>query len=326
MPNIDELQSWHGRDLIDRDGDKIGSIGNVYIDDETGQPEWLTVKTGLFGMRESFVPTAEARAEGDTVRVPYEKSQVKDAPNVDADGALSHGGGVPAVPPLRPVRRRADSDRSAGRHRRRSRGPRSRRRGPRTADRDVSGPADRRRDDALGGGGPRRHHRRETGRARLRKYVVTENVTRPSPSSARRSASSASRSPAPTSTRRLDGPAISEEEHEVTLHAEEPVVEKRTVPKERVRMDTRHRHRRGDGLRGGAQGAHRARGRLRPRPPVSGALETDPVQRHGGPVMLQEETVVPLTNLPTAHPSEESAPVTPVVPPASQRDPGSRGG
>ena len=89
MSNVDELQSWHGRDLIDRDGDKIGSIGGVYLDDRTGQPEWLTVKTGLFGMRESFVPTAKARPEGDTVRVPYTKSHVKDAPNVDADGALS---------------------------------------------------------------------------------------------------------------------------------------------------------------------------------------------------------------------------------------------
>src|ERR671916_292319 len=89
MPNLDELQSWHGRTLIARDGDKIGSIGDVYLDDRTGRPEWLTVKTGLFGMRESFVPTAEARADGDVVRVPYEKSQVKDSPNVDADGALS---------------------------------------------------------------------------------------------------------------------------------------------------------------------------------------------------------------------------------------------
>src|SRR5690242_20491098 len=89
MPNLNELQSWHGRDLIDRDGDKIGSIGEVYLDEQTGQPEWLTVRTGLFGTRESFVPSADARAEGDTVRVPYEKSQVKDAPNVDADGALS---------------------------------------------------------------------------------------------------------------------------------------------------------------------------------------------------------------------------------------------
>ena len=112
MPNLDELQSWHRRDLIDRDGDKIGSIGDVYLDEQTGQPEWLTVKTGLFGMRESFVPIAKARAEGDTVRVPYTKSHVKDAPNVDADGALSHGRGVPAVSPLRPVRRQRTSDRA----------------------------------------------------------------------------------------------------------------------------------------------------------------------------------------------------------------------
>ena len=79
---------------------------------------------------------------------------------------------------------------------------------------------------------------RETGRARLRKYVVTEDVTDDrARSSARRSASSASRSPTPTSAPRPSAPAISEEEHEVTLHAEEPVVEKRVVPKERVRLE-----------------------------------------------------------------------------------------
>ena len=146
MPNLDELQSWHGRDLIDRDGSKIGSIGDVYLDEQTGQPEWLTVKTGLFGTRETFVPIAEARAEGDTVRVPYEKSHVKDAPNVDADGALSHDEESPAVSPLRP-----------GRHRRRDPRPRQAAR-PRHHRPRRLGSGDRRRDDPLGGGGPRRHH------------------------------------------------------------------------------------------------------------------------------------------------------------------------
>jgi uncharacterized protein (TIGR02271 family) len=213
MPTADELQSWHGRDLIDRDGDKIGSIGNVYLDDRTGQPEWLTVKTGLFGMRESFVPTANARAEGDTVRVPYTKSHVKDAPNVDADGALSE------EEESRLYRHYDLSD------------------GERTAGRDVSGPET---DDAM----TRSEEevrvgttRRETGRARLRKYVVTEHETRTVPVQRERVRIEREPIVGASADKATDGPDISEEEHEVTLHAEEPVVEKRTVPKERVRMD-----------------------------------------------------------------------------------------
>jgi uncharacterized protein (TIGR02271 family) len=238
MPNIDELQRWHGRDLIDRDGDKIGSIGNVYIDDETGQPAWLTVKTGLFGMRESFVPTADARAEGDTVRVPYEKSQVKDAPNVDADGALSQ------EEESRLYRHYGLSDGeqgSAGRQGVTGAGAgvrdRDELRDRHTAGRDVSG---RETDDAM----TRSEEevrvgttRRETGRARLRKYVVTENVTKTVPVQRERVRIEREPVVGAEADKAMDGPDISEAEHEVTLHAEEPVVEKRTVPKERVRMD-----------------------------------------------------------------------------------------
>ena len=79
--------------------------------------------------------------------------------------------------------------------------------------------------------------RRETGRARLRKHVVTENVTKTVP--VQREKVRIEREPIVGANvgEAMDGPEISEEEHEVTLHAEEPVVEKRTVPKERVRMD-----------------------------------------------------------------------------------------
>jgi uncharacterized protein (TIGR02271 family) len=245
MPTIDELQSWHGRDLIDRDGDKIGSIGDVYLDDRTGQPEWLTVKTGLFGMRESFVPTANARAEGDTVRVPYEKSQVKDAPNVDADGALSQdeesrlyrhygltdGERTSASGPG--GQDSADRQGFAGAETR----DRGERRDRGTAGRDVSGPET---DDAM----TRSEEevrvgttRREVGRARLRKYVVTENVTQTVP--VQHEEVRVEREPITDANRdaALSGNEITADEHEVTLHAEEPVVEKRTVPKERVRMN-----------------------------------------------------------------------------------------
>ena len=230
MPNLDDLQAWHGRNLMDRDGDKIGSIENVYLDDETGRPEWLTVKTGLLGSRESFVPTAEARIEGDVVRVPYEKSQVKDAPNVDADGALSqheeaqlyrHYG-------LDYTERRSDSglpEQGSAGH------------GRATVGEDVSGPetdsAMTRSEEELAVG----TRSRESGRVRLRKHVVTENVTKTVPVT--REEVRVEREPITDANvdDALDGPEISEEEHEVTLHAEEPVVEKRTVPKERVRLD-----------------------------------------------------------------------------------------
>jgi uncharacterized protein (TIGR02271 family) len=77
----------------------------------------------------------------------------------------------------------------------------------------------------------------ETGRARLRKYVVTENVTKTVP--VQREEVRVEREPITDANRdaALSGGDITEEEHEVTLRSEEPVVEKRTVPKERVRLD-----------------------------------------------------------------------------------------
>ena len=88
MIDQQELGSVAGRDVYGADGEKIGSVAQVYQDDRTGQPAWLTVHTGLFGMNESFVPLRDASVTGDRVEVPYDKSTVKDAPNVTADGHL----------------------------------------------------------------------------------------------------------------------------------------------------------------------------------------------------------------------------------------------
>src|SRR5688500_5321604 len=81
--------SWRGCHAVDDDGDKIGKIEEIYMDAETGKPEWLAVTTGLFGSKVSFVPIAGARDSNGEVRVPYDKQQVKDAPNAEADGELS---------------------------------------------------------------------------------------------------------------------------------------------------------------------------------------------------------------------------------------------
>jgi sporulation protein YlmC with PRC-barrel domain len=89
MIGQDQIQQSIGSDMYSSDGDKIGRVGQVYLDDTTGQPQWLTVNTGFFGTNESFVPITEADFSGDRVTVPFSKDRVKDAPNVAADGHIS---------------------------------------------------------------------------------------------------------------------------------------------------------------------------------------------------------------------------------------------
>src|SRR4051812_35141887 len=85
----DDLLQKRGQDLYDQSGDKIGKIEEIYLDADTGAPEWALVHTGLFGTKSSFVPLRDVSEDGGSLRVPYEKAQVKDAPNIDPDGELS---------------------------------------------------------------------------------------------------------------------------------------------------------------------------------------------------------------------------------------------
>jgi uncharacterized protein (TIGR02271 family) len=240
-PSIDTVRSWQGRTMVDPAGDKLGTIAAIYLDDDTGQPEWATVTTGLFGSKQTFVPLTHAQATGDSVQVPYDKQQVKNAPNMQADGQLSqdeeaelyrHYG-------LDYTESRSDSGLPAG-----TAGqdvdPRGRDRDgvqDTAVGRDISGPTT---DDAMTRSEEELRvgtQTRERGRARLRKYVTTEQqqVTVP----VQREEVRIEREPITDAN--LDaatsGPDISEEEHEVTLHEETPVVEKRVVPRERVRLD-----------------------------------------------------------------------------------------
>jgi uncharacterized protein (TIGR02271 family) len=232
-----------GRNAIDPDGDKIGTVDNIYLDDDSGEPEFALVNTGLFGMRSSFVPLsgAELTSDGD-LRVAHHKDTVKDAPNVDQDGHLE------------PDQERELFDyygaRTSGHSTDGARGDQRAAdltadraesdlvdRGGETVGHDVSGPET---DDAMTRSEEELHvgkTERETGRVRLRKHVVTEHVTKSVP--IQREEVHIEREPITDANAgaATDGPAISEEEHEVVLHAEEPVVEKRTVPKERVRLD-----------------------------------------------------------------------------------------
>jgi uncharacterized protein (TIGR02271 family) len=246
-PTTQNVLEWRGQELLDNDGQKIGTIEEIYLDTETDQPEWALVKTGLFGGKGTFVPLQEANPSGDGVQVPFEKNHVKDAPNVDPDGQLSQseeqtlyqhyglsygesqsGSGLPEGG-AGGTSGGSDHDRAEGREG--SFGG-----APPVGD-DTSGPvtdnAMTRSEEELEVG----KTQRESGRARLRKYVVTDEVQTTVP--VQREEVRVEREPITEGNidQAADGPAISEEEHEVTLHAEEPVVEKRAVPKERVRLD-----------------------------------------------------------------------------------------
>ncbi len=79
-----------GAKVIDRDGDKIGTAGRIYVDPSTGRANWVAVRTGLFGTSETFIPLLDAEEDGENIRVPYEKGFVKDAPRIEDDAELSH--------------------------------------------------------------------------------------------------------------------------------------------------------------------------------------------------------------------------------------------
>ena len=231
MPTIDDVKTWKGEKAHGPGGEKLGSIEDIYLDRDSGEPEWVALKTGLFGSRVSFAPLAEARRDEDGVHLPYDKALVKDAPNIEADGQLTpeeerrlyrHYG--LAYTDVGGDRTDADADARTDT-------------GERTVGHDTSGPttdsAMTRSEEELAVG----TRDVETGRVRLRKYVVTEQVQTTVP--VQREEVRLEREPITegNADAALDGPAISEEEHEVTLHAEEPVVDKRVVPKERVRLD-----------------------------------------------------------------------------------------
>ena len=218
-----------GGNVISADGQKIGSIGQVYVDDSTGEPSFVTVKTGLFGTAESFVPLQDATVTGNDIRVAYNKDEVKDAPRVDPDGRIT---------PTEEQRLYAHYGLSSrgGHTSGTERAGVSGTRDDGTRGYDTSGPTT---DDAMTRSEERLKvgtRQEEAGRARLRKYVVTENVTETVPVS--REEVRVEREP--ITDRNVgaarSGPDISEEEHEVVLHEERPVVEKQAVPVERVRL------------------------------------------------------------------------------------------
>jgi uncharacterized protein (TIGR02271 family) len=216
--SMETAAQWRGAEVIDASGDKVGKLEEIYLDQETEQPEWALVKTGMFGSKSTFVPLQGASPEGDSVRVAFETQQIKDAPKVDTDQELS-----------------PDEEQQLYAHYGREYSGREG--GDEPVGEDVSGPetdsAMTRSEEELRVG----KVQQERGRVRLKKYVVTDEVTQTVP--VQREEVRVEREPITEANAgaATDGPAISEEEHEVTLHEEVPVTDKVAVPKERVRLD-----------------------------------------------------------------------------------------
>ncbi|MGN6246163.1 MAG: DUF2382 domain-containing protein [Motilibacteraceae bacterium] len=239
--DIGNPQDMLGRTVVGSDGDKIGKAGQIYLDDTTGRPEWVTVHTGLFGSGESFVPLADASFQGDDIVVPYDKSTVKDAPRTASEDGhiseseeaelyryygLSETGTTTGTMGTTGTTGRVDSDRDEVYDDVEDR----------TVGRDTSGPTT---DDAMTRSEERLNvgtEKVQTGKARLRKYVTTEHVQTTVPVTKEKVRLETEPITDGNVGQAMDGPAISEEEHEVTLTEERPVVSKETVPVERVRL------------------------------------------------------------------------------------------
>jgi uncharacterized protein DUF2382/PRC-barrel domain protein len=86
--DIQTALDWRGRTVVDRDGERIGTLKEIYLDDSE-RPGWGSVHTALFGLRETLVPLGEAKPEDDRLRLPYEAQHVKHAPSLDPDVQLS---------------------------------------------------------------------------------------------------------------------------------------------------------------------------------------------------------------------------------------------
>jgi uncharacterized protein (TIGR02271 family) len=218
--SVEQLASMRGKPVVASDGDKVGNVETIFSDAATGEPEWIEIGSGFFGMKRVLVPVEGAQVkDGQEILVPYSKDQVKDTPSIDSDEVpeetelelYAHYG-------LQPTEQRSETQLPGG----------------------TQLPGQTRGMQTPGETSVTRHEeelhvgKRETerGRVRLRKWVETEPVSEDV--TLRRETAQVERvavdRPAP-------GAQIGEQEVELTLHEEEPVVSKETVERERVSLN-----------------------------------------------------------------------------------------
>ncbi len=212
---MDQLSAMHGAPVYDADGDKIGSVEEIFYDEQTREPEWIGVGTGFFGTKRVLVPTAGATSTADGLTVRYSKEQVKDSPDIDSDEISQETEQeLYAYYGLDYSERRSETGLPEGRQRRAGT------RGEQTA-------VTRHEEELAVGKRPT-----EAGRVRLRKWVETEPVQEDVELKKETARVTRERVDEPVS-----GAEIGELDVEVRLRAEEAVAEKRTVAKERVGIE-----------------------------------------------------------------------------------------
>ena len=225
-------EQLEGRPVIGADGQKIGTVTDVYFDKDTRQPEWALVTTGLFGTKHSFVPITSASTTSEGLQVPFTKDQVKDAPRLDDDGELSEDEELLLSRHYGMSYSEAPSDSGLPVGGGAPQGTTGR--GP--VGNDVSGPET---DEAMTRSEEELRIdkiRRPSGLVRLRKYITTEQVAATVP--VQREEARIEREPITDANvgAAMRGGDLTEEEHELTLSEEEVTVDKTVVPKERVRL------------------------------------------------------------------------------------------
>ncbi|MEJ2858862.1 MULTISPECIES: PRC and DUF2382 domain-containing protein [unclassified Saccharothrix] len=231
MINQAEVDRLYDCDVLDARGERIGSVKQVWLDDRDGRPMWASVHTGLFGMKESFVPIQDATVDKGHIVVPVEKQQVKDAPRIDTEDQhmsdeqqeelYRHYGMIPGV-------RSGDHDKLRGKQESRGRESMAGKLTDERSARRDSGDSVTRYEEQMDVG----TRDVEAGRVRLVKHTVTEHkdVTVPVTHEEVRVV----REPADGTDR---GRPFADEEAEVTLRRQEPVVDKHAEAVEKVRLE-----------------------------------------------------------------------------------------
>ncbi len=237
---MEDYNNWRGKTLFDAAGNKVGAIGEIYVDERGGRPAWATVKTGLFGTKDNFFPikSAKVKDNDEDIYVDIPEDTIKNAPKIDADEVLNDEEERALYEYYQEAWGDDDDSDTRG-----------------NAQSDEADTAD---DGAAGGGavghdtsGPTTDNamtrseeeisvgtkRQEMGRVRLKKYVVTDHVTTTVP--VEREEVRIEREDITDDNRgaATNGPELSDEEHEVVLNEEVPVIDKKVVPKERIRLD-----------------------------------------------------------------------------------------
>jgi uncharacterized protein (TIGR02271 family) len=223
---LERLSEMRGTTVYDSGGEKIGSVEEIFYDEQTRQPEWIGIGTGFFGMKRVLVPVQGASVSSDGVTVPYPKDQVKDTPDIDGDEISEDAEReLYSYYGIQPSESQSDTVLPAG-------GTTGTSYETRDVDttarvRDDSASVTRSEEELAVG-----KREAEIGRARLRKWVETEPVE--TDVQLRRETVHVEREPI---NETVTDAELGEDSVEVGLSAEEAVVDKRVVGKERVSLD-----------------------------------------------------------------------------------------